>query len=35
VEKQREQLRAELSKLQQLLSGDERLIKQQDVRTTL
>jgi uncharacterized protein HemX len=31
VEKQREQLRAELSKMNQLLGGNEKIIKQQDV----
>jgi len=31
VEKQREQLRAELCKLNQLLSNNEKIIKQQDV----
>lgn len=31
VEKQREQLRAELSKMNQLLSNNEKIIKQQDV----
>jgi multidrug resistance efflux pump len=30
VEKQREQLRAELSKMNQLLAGNEKIIKQQD-----